>query len=89
MILRLRNMTAIDATGLHELEKLTDRLHGTGRTLLLCCSQYGLAWYRSGFKTYKASGNDCRGNLDKDHALICFMNFRSHLKPTAISVDLK
>jgi SulP family sulfate permease len=36
VILRLRNMTAIDATGLHELEKLAERLHATGRTLLLC-----------------------------------------------------
>jgi SulP family sulfate permease len=36
VILRLRNMTAIDATGLHELEKLTSRLRATGRTLLLC-----------------------------------------------------
>ena len=36
VILRLRNMTAIDATGLHELEKLTQRLRSTGRTLLLC-----------------------------------------------------
>ena len=36
VILRLRNMTAIDATGLHELEKLADRLSATGRTLLLC-----------------------------------------------------
>ena len=36
VILRLRNMTAIDATGLHELEKLADRLHATGRKLLLC-----------------------------------------------------
>jgi sulfate permease, SulP family len=36
VILRLRNMTAIDATGLHELEKLADRLRSTGRTLLLC-----------------------------------------------------
>lgn len=36
IILRLRNMTAIDATGLHELEKLTDRLRATGRALLLC-----------------------------------------------------
>jgi SulP family sulfate permease len=36
VILRLRNMTAIDATGLHELEKLTDRLRATRRTLLLC-----------------------------------------------------
>lgn len=36
VILRLRNMTAIDATGLHELEKLNDRLRATGRMLLLC-----------------------------------------------------
>ena len=36
VILRLRNMTAIDATGLHELEKLAARLRATGRTLLLC-----------------------------------------------------
>ena len=36
VILRLRNMTAIDATGLHELEKLAERLIATGRTLLLC-----------------------------------------------------
>jgi len=39
VILRLRNMTAIDSTGLHALEHLADRLHGTGRTLLLCGMQ--------------------------------------------------
>ena len=36
MILRLRNMTAIDATGLRALEDLADGLHATGRTLILC-----------------------------------------------------
>jgi SulP family sulfate permease len=36
VILRLRNMTAIDGTGLHALEHLADRLHATGRTLVLC-----------------------------------------------------
>jgi sulfate permease, SulP family len=36
VILRLRNMTAIDATGLHELEKLTERLRAKGKTLLIC-----------------------------------------------------
>jgi sulfate permease, SulP family len=36
VILRLRNMTAIDATGLHALEDLGERLHASGRTLLLC-----------------------------------------------------
>jgi SulP family sulfate permease len=36
VILRLRNMTAIDATGLHALEHLADRVHATGRGLILC-----------------------------------------------------
>ena len=36
LILRLRNMTAIDATGLQALEKLTDVVHGSGRGLILC-----------------------------------------------------
>jgi SulP family sulfate permease len=36
VILRLRNMTAIDATGLGAIEELADQLHSTGRTLLLC-----------------------------------------------------
>ena len=36
VILRLRNMTAIDGTGLHALEHLADVLHNSGRILLLC-----------------------------------------------------
>jgi len=36
VVLRLRNMTAIDATGLHALESLEKRLTASGRTLLLC-----------------------------------------------------
>lgn len=36
VILRLRNMTAIDATGLHALEQLSERLQKSDRTLLLC-----------------------------------------------------
>ncbi|MGD9905071.1 MAG: SulP family inorganic anion transporter [Vicinamibacterales bacterium] len=36
VILRLRNMTAIDATGLHAIEQLNDRLIASGRTLLVC-----------------------------------------------------
>jgi len=36
VILRLRNMTAIDGTGLHALERVADVLHESGRTLLLC-----------------------------------------------------
>jgi len=39
IILRLRNMTAIDATGLLALEDLADRVHLTGRTLILCSAR--------------------------------------------------
>src|SRR5271167_3622968 len=36
IILRLRNMTAIDSTGLQALESLADRVHESGRELILC-----------------------------------------------------
>jgi SulP family sulfate permease len=36
VILRLRNMTAIDASGLKAIEDLADSLHATGRHLILC-----------------------------------------------------
>jgi len=36
VILRLRNMTAIDATGIHAIETFARRLQGSGRTMLLC-----------------------------------------------------
>ncbi len=36
VILRLRNMTAIDATGLAAIRDLADALHDSGRSLLLC-----------------------------------------------------
>jgi SulP family sulfate permease len=40
VILRLRNMTAIDATGLHALEQLNERLKRSGRALLLCGARH-------------------------------------------------
>jgi SulP family sulfate permease len=36
VILRLRNMTAIDATGLQALEEFADIIHASGRWLILC-----------------------------------------------------
>jgi len=36
VIIRLRNMTAIDATGLYALEDVAKQLHASGRTLILC-----------------------------------------------------
>jgi sulfate permease, SulP family len=36
VILRLRNTTALDATGMHALEQFSERLHKAGKALLLC-----------------------------------------------------
>jgi SulP family sulfate permease len=36
VVFRLRNMTAIDATGLRALEDVTSRLRASGRTVILC-----------------------------------------------------
>jgi SulP family sulfate permease len=36
VILRLRNMTALDATGLFALEEVAKQLHAAKRTLILC-----------------------------------------------------
>jgi SulP family sulfate permease len=36
VLLRLRNMTAIDATGINALENLAQRLHASGRFLVMC-----------------------------------------------------
>lgn len=36
VVLRLRNMNAIDATGLHAIENLADKLHESDRHLILC-----------------------------------------------------
>ncbi|HUR33092.1 MAG TPA: SulP family inorganic anion transporter [Vicinamibacterales bacterium] len=39
VILKLRHVTAIDATGLRALEDLADRLHKSGRELIVCGAQ--------------------------------------------------
>ena len=36
VILRMRYMTAIDATGLHAIEQFYEQLHASGRSLLMC-----------------------------------------------------
>jgi SulP family sulfate permease len=36
LILRLRNMTAMDSTGLQALKNLADQVHASGRELVLC-----------------------------------------------------
>ncbi len=40
VILRLRNMTALDATGLRAIEELAEAMHQTGRHLILCGARH-------------------------------------------------
>jgi SulP family sulfate permease len=61
LILKLRHMTALDATGLRALEDLADRLHASGRTLIVCGAQPQPAHLmaRSGFEDHIGRGNVC------------------------------
>ena len=61
VILRLRNMTAIDGTGLHAIEELADALHISGRQLLLCGArrQPASVMARAGFHTHVGAENIC------------------------------
>jgi SulP family sulfate permease len=61
VILRLRNMTAIDGTGLHALEDLADRMHASGRELVLCGARQQPArlMQQAEFHEHVGSGNIC------------------------------
>jgi sulfate permease, SulP family len=61
VILRLRNMTAIDATGIAALEELADQLQKSGRSMLLCGArpQPEALIREAGFDRYVGSENIC------------------------------
>lgn len=66
VILRLRNMTAIDATGLHAILELAGRLKASGRALILC----GAPWQpqkmmrRAEFERLIGAANICENVED-------------------------
>ena len=66
VILRLRNMTAIDATGLQAIEDLADRLHGSGRALILCGAreQPTRLMHKAGFERHVGEEN-IRANIEE------------------------
>ena len=66
IILRLRNMTAIDATGLQALEKLADVVHESGRGLILCGAreQPRLLMHQAEFEEHVGAGNICESISD-------------------------
>jgi len=61
VIVRLRNMTAIDATGLKVLEDLASKLHASGRALLFCgaLSQPRRLMEQAGFDRHVGAANIC------------------------------
>ena len=61
VIIRLRNMTAIDATGLRVLEELATKLHDSGRSLLFCGAlpQPLHLMYQAGFDKHVGAENIC------------------------------
>jgi SulP family sulfate permease len=64
VVLRLRNMNALDGTGLRAFEQLADRLHESGRELLLCGArrQPGQLMERADFHRHVGPENIC-GNV--------------------------
>jgi sulfate permease, SulP family len=74
VILRLRNMTAIDATGLQALEELADTVHNSGRGLILCGAreQPARLMDQAEFEEHVGAGNICpnvAAALDRAKAL--------------------
>lgn len=61
VVLRLRNMNALDATGLRAFEDLADALHDSGRTLLLCGArkQPAQLMERADFHSHVGDRNIC------------------------------
>ena len=61
VIVRLRNMTAIDATGIAALEELADQLHKSGRIMLVCGArpQPMALMQEAGFERHVGVDNIC------------------------------
>jgi sulfate permease, SulP family len=66
IILRLRNMTAIDATGLGAIEDLADQLQASGRSLLLCGAreQPAQLMQQADFERHVGAENICHSISD-------------------------
>jgi SulP family sulfate permease len=75
VVLRLRNMTAVDATGLSAIEELADELRARGRTLVICGApaQPAGAMRKAEFHRRLGEDNICdsvQGALDRAAAII-------------------
>lgn len=68
VLLRLRNMTAVDATGLRAIEELAEKLKASGRFLILCGAppQPSRLMKQAGFERHVGAENMC---IDVETAL--------------------
>ncbi|MES2221051.1 MAG: sulfate permease [Acidobacteriota bacterium] len=74
VILRLRNMTVIDSTGLQTLQRFADEVHASGRTLILCGAreQPARLMRQAEFEQHVGADNICphvRAALARAHAV--------------------
>jgi len=85
VVLRLRNMTAIDATGIAALEELADILGKSGRSMIVCGArpQPEALMQEAGFDRHIGSENIC-ANIDE--ALKRAATIHQE-KPTAVHAD--
>jgi SulP family sulfate permease len=69
VVLRLRNMTAIDATGLGAIRDLADQLQESGRSLLLCGAreQPAKLMQQADFERHVGAENICESISDALH----------------------
>src|SRR5712675_1153534 len=66
IVLRLRNMTAIDATGLQALKNLAEAVHDSGRGFILCGAreQPTQLMHQAEFEQHVGAGNICPNVAD-------------------------
>jgi sulfate permease, SulP family len=92
VILRLRNMTAIDATGLQALEDLADAVHASGRGFILCGAreQPGRLMRQAEFEQHVGQGNICvsiSDALERAKALSATLGYASLIPAGAHGTD--
>ncbi len=96
LILRLRNMNAIDSTGLQALEEFADLVHASGRGLILCgaLEQPARLMKQAEFERHLGADNICASVADAlKRARILFREIEHSAPPIALwgrrAADLK
>ncbi len=89
VILRLRNMTALDGTGLQALENLADVVHKSGRTLLLCGGRQQPAeiMRNAEFEQHVGAENICASVTEALQQAKKLWSLRTELGSAATSVE--